>query len=291
MQPAAESAPETNNLNPSAAEPAAQVEDQPEATAGENEDTADDAGAEAKPKGGFQKRISELTANWRTTERDRDYWRDVAMRQLQQQNAHVPQPNGQQPAPAQLPPDLAAHIGPAPEPSKYPAGEFDPRYTVDLAKWELKREGAENAARQRQASQQQVQQQFAARLDSIVEDGLAKFGQDFNDAMNGMQILRHPQIGQVLREAIADSDVPADVAMALAKDKDAQEAIAKARTPAAVARVVGRLEARLSAAPPQPKPTAAPPPPPRLAKGAAAAVADPAKMSADDYYNWRMKQV
>lgn len=46
---------------------------------------------EAKPKGGFQRRISELTYRVRDTERDRDHWRDLAI-QLQRS----PQPQSQQ---------------------------------------------------------------------------------------------------------------------------------------------------------------------------------------------------
>lgn len=45
-----------------------------------------------KPRG-VQKRIDELTANWRNTERDRDHWRELAMQKMQQPQ---PQPQPQE---------------------------------------------------------------------------------------------------------------------------------------------------------------------------------------------------
>lgn len=38
---------------------------------------------------GVQKRIDELTGNWRSTERERDHWREVAMQALQGQQAPI----------------------------------------------------------------------------------------------------------------------------------------------------------------------------------------------------------
>lgn len=52
--------------------------------------------ASEKPKG-VQKRLDELTRNWRETERDRDYWRELAMRQPQQpESAPTPPPQPQE---------------------------------------------------------------------------------------------------------------------------------------------------------------------------------------------------
>jgi len=253
-------------------DPPAEAEDTEEAAASETPD-ADDAGAEPEPKKakGVQKRIDELTGNWRNAERERDHWRELAMRTMQ--SAGQPQPAAQPtqtgavpaaPAPASLPPDIAAQLGPRPDPAQYPAGEFDPRYTVDLAKYEFRAEAAQAAAQQRMTYAQQAERQFAQRLDAIIEEGHSKFGRDdFDTAMNGIDALRSPQLGPVLRRAIAEADSPADVAMALARDTAAQERISKARSPEAVARVIGQLEARLSA-PPQPKSPSAPPPPPSV---------------------------
>ena len=50
-----------------------------------HEPSADDAGAEqpkAKSKGGFQRRIDELTQRQRDAQREAEYWREMAMRAL-----------------------------------------------------------------------------------------------------------------------------------------------------------------------------------------------------------------
>ncbi len=56
-----------------------------------NEDAQADEVEVEEPKKprGVQKRIDELTLNWRQTERDRDYWRDVAMQTLNNLQAPI----------------------------------------------------------------------------------------------------------------------------------------------------------------------------------------------------------
>jgi len=58
--------------------PVADAEQKP--TEAESPPAAADPGEKKEPKG-FMKRIDELTRNWRSTERDRDYWREFAMQQ------------------------------------------------------------------------------------------------------------------------------------------------------------------------------------------------------------------
>src|SRR4051812_42094579 len=69
-----------------------------------DDDDAEDAGAEtpkAKPGGGFQKRIAELTAEKHQERREAQYWREMAMRNTPQQ------PTQQATTPAALPQDIA----------------------------------------------------------------------------------------------------------------------------------------------------------------------------------------
>lgn len=44
------------------------------------QDAQPDEGEEPRKPRGVQKRIDELTGNWRNAERERDHWREVAMR-------------------------------------------------------------------------------------------------------------------------------------------------------------------------------------------------------------------
>jgi hypothetical protein len=77
---------------PEAEQPATDVqvaEPQPETEAVEEMDAGLDEGR-TKPKG-VQKRIDELTGNWRKAERDRDYWRDLAL-QAWQGGSPAPEP-------------------------------------------------------------------------------------------------------------------------------------------------------------------------------------------------------
>lgn len=54
------------------------------------QDAQPDEGEEPRKPRGVQKRIDELTGNWRNAERERDHWREVAMRSIQA--APAPEP-------------------------------------------------------------------------------------------------------------------------------------------------------------------------------------------------------
>lgn len=226
------------------------------------ETPADDAGAEPpRPQSkGVQKRIDELTTQRYDAIRERDYWREMAMR-----GASPPQqqPSGQAPVP--LPPEVAAAIPPAPKPEDFPAGEFDPKYAVALAKHEMRMDQAKAFVFQQQMQRQQAVAQMQANLAQQVE----RLTETDPQARETIAAL-----GMRLPNPVADlvAEAGADVAYYIARNPDAEKQIAEARTPAAVARAIGRIEARLEAAraaPPQP--TAAPAPPPRAAKGTASA--------------------
>jgi len=257
------------------AEPPAQADHEaPPASA----EPAPDAGGEAdegeRPKGGFQRRIAELTAHRREAERDRDYWREVAMRGQQPQQQ--PQQQGKQPEP-QLPPDLAQAVGPAPNPKDFAAGEFDPEYIRAAARHDIRVDQARMVLRQRQMQQQQAQAQFAQRINGIIEEGSKEYP-DFADVALRPDVPLPPH---VLREA-ADCDKPAAVIYWLAKNPKEAVRIASLRSPAAVARELTRVESKLAAAPPAP--SNAPPPPKPLRGTAAAMPRDPAQARSMEEY-------
>jgi hypothetical protein len=56
------------------------------------QDAQPDEGEEPRKPRGVQKRIDELTGNWRSAERERDHWREVAMRQIQSPQYQEPEP-------------------------------------------------------------------------------------------------------------------------------------------------------------------------------------------------------
>jgi hypothetical protein len=56
------------------------------------QDAQPDEGEEPRKPRGVQKRIDELTGNWRSAERERDHWREVALRQMNAQQYAEPEP-------------------------------------------------------------------------------------------------------------------------------------------------------------------------------------------------------
>jgi hypothetical protein len=78
----------------------------------------------------------------------------------------------------------------------------------------------------------------------------------------------------------------------LGKNRELGEAIA-ALPPLAMAREIGRLEARLAEPPPAPKPklTQAPPPPPKIEASEPEVEKDPLTMSDADFAKWRKRQI
>lgn len=260
----------------------------PPATADPN-DPADDPGAAPtdkpdRPSRGVQKRIDELTADKHRYARDADYWRDIALQRQQSQQPAPAAPAGPQP----LPPDLAQKVGTPPDPSKFPAGEFDPQYAVALAKHEMRLELASQEAAQRshvtRQQQHQAAQQIGQRLDAVIQEGREKFA-DFDEAVNSLAVLQDPQRGNFVRAQVANMEAGADVAYYLAKNPKEAERVASARDAFAMARELGRIEGQLRvAAAPASQPTAAPNPPRTVRGGGAANQVTPYTASSMDDY-------
>ena len=95
-------------------------------------------------------------------------------------------------------------------------------------------------------------------------------------------------ISTAMRDYLATSENPAALARVLADDPDTARRISLLRSDGAVDRAMGRLETRATAKP-VPKVTRAPPPP-RTVGGSSSVRPDPAKMSMDEYAEWRLKR-
>lgn len=230
-----------------------------EAPAG-SADTAEDAGADPdapKGRGGFQKRISELTAARRETERDRDYWRDMAMR------THAQPPQEQKPTgPAPLPADLAARVGQPPRPEDFPAGEFDPKFIAAVARHEILSEAATEAAKQREAANRRAAQERTTRISTSWQEKAAAAAASYPDFAD---VVMQPDVPvtEHMAEVMADLDGGAHVAYYLGKNPTEARRIANL-PPMRQATELGKIEVRLDAQRAARAVSTAPPPPKTL---------------------------
>lgn len=228
--------------------------------------------ADDKPKG-VGKRIDELTRNWRETERDRDYWRDLALRYTQPQ-----QPKVETPAPQETKLKTLADFD-------YDDGKYQQylfteaqKRAVEAAKRELEQE------RERESRTQRVSS-FKSR-----ETEFAKTVEDYDE------VVRNPRlpITQAMADVIQESEDGPALAYHLGKNPEIAEKIAML-PPIAAARELGKIEARLAyereKAKEKPVVSKAPPPPPKVDASQPAIDKNPDEMSMDEWLKWRQKQL
>lgn len=245
----------------------------------------------------FDKRFSDLSKAAREAEREAAYWRGVA---------EASRTNGQQqqtPAP-QAP---AKPAGP-PDPKDYPQGVYDPRYTVDLAKHELRVEQAQErdqqTAAEREAATHREMEEGRNRVESIIERA-ASVADENPDLANAESVLRlafvpldRGGISRHTADLITTADNPLHVAEYFGRKPEDLRELRK--LPAIEqAKYIGKLDAMIGAnlrrAAAQPAPAAAPKPAPTPSPAAiptapvAGGVApyDPNKGSMDDFVRWR----
>ena len=258
-----------------------------------HEPSADETGAEqpsGKQRGKLQKSFDKKTWQLREAQREAEYWREVAMR------AMPAQPPSAQPATPQAPQP--------PDPSKYQGGEWDPEfqrardaYVKDAAAHEAEMRLWRRVQQAAMAQhQQRAQADFQAKAETFQERqaAFAAGVEDYHEAA-GVALAtlgRNRAVADTIADAIADSDAAPEVLYFLGKNPAEARALAQ-MTPAAAARHVGRIEARLArerdaatAA------TKAPRPPQTVGGGGGRAHADPrdAKSFAE-YEAARMRQI
>lgn len=257
-----------------------------------HEPSADDAGAEqpkAKSKGGFQRRIDELTQRQRDAQREADYWREVAMR------AVPAQPQSAQPAAPQAPQP--------PDPSKYQGGEWDPEYqrardayVQDAAAREAEMRVYRRLQQAAMAQQQmQAQAHFQAKAETFRERqaAFADEVEDYHDAYKVVNSIaaQAPQLDAVLSDSLADSEYGPHVVYFLGKHPAEARALAQ-MAPVAAARHIGRIEARIEREREAAKAaTKAPRPPPTVGGGGAARARPEDAKSFAEYEAARMRQI
>lgn len=263
-------------------EPKPEPEAKPEATAapeveaneeGEGSGEQNDAEGSAtsdndapRKNRGVGKRIDELTQARREAERERDHWREMAMKGQTQQ-----------------PPQAKAE-----EPTGEPTLEscdFDNEvYVRKWYAWSRENERKAEKARQEQEQKAERIRQFQAK-----EAEFAARTPDYRDVAYG-----NVPITEQMAELIIEADDPPAVAYYLGKNVEEAAKIASMNATQA-ARAIGRIEAKLSSpapamsAPPQ-KPVSSAPPPVTTLTGAPAINKSYEDMSQDEYERARRKE-
>lgn len=217
-----------------------------------------------KPGGGFQRRIDELTRQREDAARDRDHWRDLAMRQ-----SGKPAADGKQPDP---------DAPPSPEQFE----SYD-KYLVALAKHDIRKENrAADEQRRRDASAERArerQQTFRERCDEAADRY-----EDFQEVAFDNSVQVTPAMGEVIME----SDKGPDLAYWLGSHPDEASRIAKL-PPLAAARELGKIEAKLSV--PTPRKTTKAPDPVKTVGGKGAATKNPDDMSTEEWMRQRNQEL
>lgn len=216
-----------------------EAQNEPEESAGS--ESGDAPAQQPRKKPGVHQRIDELTKLRHDAERERDYWREQAMRPQQPQQA-----------PAVEPADTGE---PTLESCDFDAAEFTRKWYA----WRRTEDQKAEAAQQRTVKLSEKEQAFRALHPDY--DAVAK-----NPAL---------PITQQVAEVILDADDPPAIAYYLGQNPQEAAAIAQ-MTPAQIGRAIGRIEATLSAPPaseqtrqPAPKTVSKAPPPVTTLSGAA----------------------
>jgi hypothetical protein len=269
------------------ATPEADAESKVESPGAESPPAADaDASENQKAKSGFSERIDELTRLRREAERDRDYYRDLALRtQTREEPAPREAPREQ---PVELQPELktlADFNYDERAYGKYMLAEATKaaRSEADKLRQEL-RESRTAEDRQYAVTEFQERAEKWAKTEKIEDFDIA-----FRHPKDG-----GPMISDEMGEAIIASENGAALLYHLAKNR--QLAAQIARLPAALQTYeIGKLEAKL-AKPVTNKVSEAPPPAPRIDGSGASAVNvkpdDPAsdKLTDEEWTRLRNKQ-
>lgn len=159
-----------------------------------------------------------------------------------------------QAAPRQPEPQPAQNARPAPE-----NFSTTDEYIDAVADWKYDQRRAQERQEQEQRSRQEYAGNIDSRYSEAIESAEDKYN-DFHDAFRTLSTLPIPNhVALGLKEAIAHSDRGADLIYFLGKNTDETLRIAKL-SPIAAAREIGKLEAKLAAAPPAVKPSVAPAP-------------------------------
>lgn len=231
----------------------------------ESGDEGDEPAPAPKPKG-VQKRLDELTRQRRDAERDRDYWRELAMTKS---GANPPATEGQTKT------ETTDTLKPPVEADYEKYEDFQRA----LARYEVRQEFAAANARQLEADKAAA----AARRAETAKAKLLEASKRYED-FERVAFNDEVPISPAMAEAMQDSDKFGDIAYWLGSNPDEAARIAQL-SPLAAAREIGKIEDKLLN-PPKPKQTSAPPPV-KTVKTGDTPTKDPSKMTIPEYRAWR----
>ncbi|MGH7489436.1 MAG: hypothetical protein ACREMY_28120 [bacterium] len=234
---------DTNGKTPAkvAAKPAAKAKEGAE----ESEDSDESDAANSKPNRSAQKRIDQAIGRQRAAERRADM-AEANMGQLERRLAAL----------ETRPATVVDNTGKgatsvdanAPQPAAYEYGELDARYIRDLAKYEARKEIAEENTKrnteQQQSTQTAAARERAAKIDTWAVQGSEKHD-DFDEVViQGAKDGLWP-LSETLGQLLMESEVGHEIAYSLASDPKEARRIAKL-TAARQAAWFGTEEARLT---------------------------------------------
>lgn len=232
-------------------------------------------------------KLDRQTRNWRALERDRDHWREMALR--------MQPPSQQPPAPREAPPANADQLKQLSD-FEYDEGKYQ-RYLHDTLRSSITEEV--RAAIRTEISGERERQESERRRSSFRsrETEFAKTVNDYEDVARDRNLAISPDMADVIQES---DDGPA-LLYHLGKNPDIAEKIAQLPAKAA-ARELGKIEARLAfererAAEAKKKVSEAPPPPSRVEGADPGSLnvkpgdADSDKLSDEEWTRRRNKQI
>lgn len=260
---------EPQGLDPALdAENVAPVETQDEALTDEPESsTEQEQTEEPKQPKGFQKRLNEITANWRGEQRRAQKLESMLERVLAEKPAQKAEPKVE----AQGEPKLDQYQ----TYEEYVAALADYRADQKIRQWE---EGRQRAEAEKQ--QQAVVEQFQSRAQAFRAQR-----PDFDSVAFNPDL----PITDAMAEAINVADNGPELLYNLGKNPSEAARIA-ALPPLMAAVELGKFAVRMSM--PQPRnQTGAPPPVRPLAGGSGAIAPDPDKMTTQEWMEWRAQQL
>lgn len=239
-----------------------------------------------KAKDGFSERVDELTRNWRETERDRDYWRELALRDQRRPAEREPSQREQQPVDQELKTLADFNY------DERAYGQYVQKVAEQAAERRVEGLRKEFRETQTQAERDAARSDFGERATAWAkEQKIEDIDRMFADPRDG-----GPIITDSMAETIMDSELGPAVLHYLAKNRSVSNQIAR-MAPLQQAREIGRLEAKLSTAPTPNRVSGAPPPAPRIdgsGTGGGTVKADSAdsdKLSDAEWMRLRNKQI
>lgn len=198
----------------------------------DDEDSDENQGADdsapPKKKGGFQRKIDKVTKQKAELARERDYWREQAMKSGKSDSPVKPETESK-PVEAKIPGE--------PDPNDF---ETQADYVRALTKFELKVEREAKEALEKQAElktrAEKTQKEFFSKLESFKEEN-----SDFDDLVDSVEDVKAPY--WVIDE-FRESEIGPALMYELAKNRDEYERICQLDHKAAV-RAIGRLEEKI----------------------------------------------